>query len=262
MINIDQSYVAMVDILGFGELVTNNSHEQLRRTFDNLFTHALHYGLSFGTNVDSPKGGVQSDLAKARVNSLVISDSVILWTRDDSPNSFMDLTMTLRGFVSASFVFGFPLRGAVSRGPIEVTMGQNIASSVVIQTRVLGKSLVDAYRLEKKQDWSGCIFSHDVIEHYSSNLVMQGFIFPSIQLLIEQDILAEYDIPMKNGVSIKHIALNWTNAWRNELDRAEVEETFARFGKNIDGSDVRSKIENTIKFIDYARHRIALQTHG
>ncbi|HYM19783.1 MAG TPA: hypothetical protein VEW28_02140 [Candidatus Kapabacteria bacterium] len=254
---IENTYVALCDILGFGDLVLNAEHEKLKALFDNIFNTLLQEALSYGAKLDQASE-VNPNLAFSRVHCLQFSDSLLFWTNDDSAISFQLLLPVLWRLFGSCFAAGIPLRGAVTHGVLEVDQGQIEAATTVLQTRILGKSVVDAYRFERDQIWSGCMIDPLTIEHFNTLNAAPEW---SVERGIDFGILMEYEVPRKKSPAEKQLVIDWTGATRNELYEPEVLDIFSRYGKAIEASDVKLKIENTNKFIEAARKRQTQMKH-
>jgi len=56
------------------------------------------------------------DSSNIKVNSIIISDSVVIWTDDNSMKSFVDIIAVLRHLLNYSLKMGLPLRGSLVEG--------------------------------------------------------------------------------------------------------------------------------------------------
>ena len=65
----------------------------------------------------------------------------------------------------------------------------------------IGKSIVDAYKLEKKQKWIGGALSKKAEERFGDYLASLN---PAESWVIP------YDVPVENGLKEKLLAINWT----------------------------------------------------
>jgi len=260
--DIEHSFAAILDILGFSNLVKNNSDEDIGLIFDNILTNALETNLAYGHSQDRPGGGVEANLRHSKINSLSIFDTVMLWTNDDKPESFMDLFAMLGDFVQDSFLVGLPLRGAVVEGPITVKMEQRPAASIVIKMRVVGKMQVYAHELEASQSWSGCIFHPSALNHYEVMREKSKSTLPSIDNLRAHGHILNFKVPMKEGDS-NYDTLNWTMNTRGNLDdtldEGNVERPFRLWNRKPESEREAERIDkiiaNTKRYINYARGR-------
>ena len=168
MFNKQSTFVAFLDILGFSDLVTKNSHDELITIYKQLdfcVQSALsNFNYSVSLKGKRPMEYIHN-LEATTVNSMTISDSIILWTNDDSIDSFRNLILTTNFLLYECFSVGLPLRGGIAIGPLSIMNEQYQTPHYNQRNTFFGKSIVDAYRLEQKQKWSGCIISRDCINH-------------------------------------------------------------------------------------------------
>lgn len=254
----EKKFIAFVDILGFKDLVKNNSHQRLVELYEKLFTPNVATGLARGKFKIIDKGEKkywEPDYAKININSLIISDSIILWTDNNSMTSFIDITTSLRTLLNHSFVLGFPLRGALVEGDLTILKGTFNSGKDNTFNTLIGNGLVEAYKLEGEQNWSGCVIEDKCIELYN-NYVRQFFETNSdlanLDYLIEKKILLKYKVPFKAGIIKEHYVIDWVNLGNKSIltDDLNVRNRFAEFKKNIDDWRVENIIENTLKFIN------------
>lgn len=111
------TYLALLDILGFQDLVDKNSHQDLSSIYDNHIRSAVDGCLCHG-KVDMIGARAQLRPSEVCLNSLMISDSVLLWTNDDTNASFEELVSVTRALLDSTFRSGLPMRGAISHGPL------------------------------------------------------------------------------------------------------------------------------------------------
>lgn len=147
-------YVAFLDILGFKDLVLNNEHERLIELYEIVFADTVDVALANGKIIikkEENKLLYTPDRSKILVNSIIVSDSVILWTDDCSVKSLIDILISTKYLLNHSFVMGFPLRGAMSKGDFSAFTRNNMLSKNNSINTYLGKALVSAYQLESEQ---------------------------------------------------------------------------------------------------------------
>ena len=132
-------YIALLDVLGFASLVASDAS---------------------GARLDSYLECLQSVRRKKKagtdVEYVVFSDSIVLSTPDDSPNSFLALANQCSVLLGAMLEKDIPLRGAIACGSYfrtQTTGGVFLA----------GKAIIDAYNFEKAQDWVGIMLAPSAI---------------------------------------------------------------------------------------------------
>ena len=121
----------------------------------------------------------------------------------------------------------FPVRGAVTRGPMYVNEQLNV---------FLGEALVRAYELEQQQQWIGVAIDPSVL---SAHPDLANGLLPNDSLL--GHIFREYDVPMKGDRTERLRTLNW------RFNLVVKDGTRWLFAES-DREDVAVKIQNTLAF--------------
>ncbi|NLZ94908.1 MAG: hypothetical protein GX921_03670, partial [Bacteroidales bacterium] len=240
---IETSYVAFLDILGFKELVDNNDHEKLTKIFEHIVDKILD---SLVESYNLPKGGFMGPQGEQfNIDSLFISDSIILWTKNNTPRSLIKLFMLTSDIIALSFIGGFPVRGGVSVGPISAYKRLN-------NTTLFGKGLTNAYLIEQIQNWAGCIVDDKVIEEFdktNEEFRKIGFkdddMISSEGLLDPLKILDKYEVPLKSGVKSEYYVINWPkNKFCKEMKLEDLVHSFSDYNKNTSDWRVEYIIKN------------------
>jgi hypothetical protein len=236
----DPVFVAFLDILGFKNMVKNNSIHSLFKVY-NEFLLRMELSKEFTESTY-----ILPDFKKTVINSLFISDSLILWTEDFSQTSLYKLI----GLTSILFVEslrqGTPLRGAIDMGEIAVrTTFEN--------KTLVGNGLTNAYENECDQDWAGCVVGKKCIDQFNS---LSGTWGPLRKdYLQEVKLIIEYPIPMKANQTKTGYALNWLSLTNSQVVTKDIiSESFSKFNKST-GSQVQSKIDNTLIFYDIIKDK-------
>lgn len=252
------AYFAFIDILGFSQIVCSLSHEELERVYFNLIQASIGLALSGGHYrfiEQSNQRLAVPDTSKALVNSLLVSDSILVWTENDSTKSFVDLIVAVRNLMQYSFCFGTPLRGAISIGPATFLSGRSPSSMINFQYSLFGKPIVEASNLEKQQQWSGCVIDSKAINHYRKIIsisTQNADQLATVDYLCEKRLIARYPVPMKIGGGVQFIenyVINWVTGTKTPDSDTEVKGAFSKHKKAIDQPSVRQKIENTFHFV-------------
>lgn len=148
-------YVAFLDILGFKQLVESNEHNDLVRKYKNLLIPQAAMAVTNGEYKVVESSSTQMiavpDYTKAKIKAMVISDSVLMYTEDDSMQSFMDICVSVGRLVMMGFFVGLPMRGSIAIGPLS-TFNQQEADGIFEVYGLLGMSLVKAYSNESKYE--------------------------------------------------------------------------------------------------------------
>ncbi|RYZ51272.1 MAG: hypothetical protein EOP49_12110 [Sphingobacteriales bacterium] len=242
-----KTFVAFLDILGFKDLVDKNSGDDLIEIYQSAFE--FNYKASFLAmeEVKRPDSGA--------VHSLIISDSILVWSDNDGFNSFVEILMTVKFLVQSSIMVGMPLRGCLHYGELVELESSKVSKSSLRNVPImLGKGITAAYTAEGLQNWSGCIVSNEAIDRYLE-LFEDGAI--SLKDLVELEVLIQYKVPMKKGQIRDLYAINWLlNKSIKPPTAKMIRESFKAYGKDISSWEVEEKIKNTIDFVKFcARDR-------
>ncbi len=266
-----ECYVAFLDILGFKRIASVHSHEHLKSVYQK-FSETIMHGLSNGKYVLSKVDGIEClgpDIRQATVNSLLVSDSILIWTDDNSAESFGNIVNAVRSLLAFSMIDGIPLRGAISIGPISSVLNQLPTQAHNFQHSLFGRAIVDAAALEKKQEWSGCEISKAAIETYKENC-------PDWRSLIENKLITLYPVPRKSeSVETDDYVIDWVNHPQAGIDANVVKDAFAP-PLNSDKSEwekfkinewpkVKIILDNTLKFVEQVKsleNQVFVPWHG
>ena len=250
--NKDKRYIAFLDILGFKDLIARNDLDTVAELY-HRFQQALFYTMAqsnMSWRLDNLNNDDLPGIDKSPLNSLIISDSILLWTDDDSGKDFVQLLWTVKFYLDLAFSFGIPLRGAITFGELAVNTGQYDKSNKIAgYSTILGKPLTDAFVLENQAEWSGCIVDSNCIEYYDDyiddeeNGVNSSF-------LEKIALLKKYHVPMKKGKLKEFHTVNWTTITSKRIDRKQIREAFGQHNKNVNNWNVEMKIRNTLDFYD------------
>lgn len=251
----EEKYVLFLDILGFKDLINNNTVEEVKEIYDkqviksigpSLFMAKYIYDIELDIEFDT-RGNILKDSRQNLLDIHIMSDSIIIWTKDTEVETFRKLLCFTSVFLNNTFICGVPLRGAISIGTISelITPINNIFQSCVI-----GKGIVNAYNLEGKQNWMGCIIDDKCMKKIPPNYI-EPLIASSKYPIVK------YKVPIKKKNSKGKIVfdseinyvINWTNIPGIIQDNIEFfKDNFSRFNKNIEIKDVKNKIQNTFNF--------------
>lgn len=251
-------YVAFLDVLGFGKLVLNNSHADLEQIYTEALMEGVGLGLSNRQYALIENGGQEyltNDTSAVPVNSLIVSDTIILWTNCDSVPSFRKLVSVVRGVLAHSCFNGLPLRGAIEVGPMSWGDGRFNSQNYNMQQAIFGSGLVKAHELEKRQDWSGCVIGNGAIQRLREVAGEESFA-QEVNMLISKKELCEYTVPFKDGCR-SMLALDWVNHPEVQARSSTVANAFLQHGKIKDCttltecSSIRQKLDNTVRFVRY-----------
>lgn len=237
-------YVAFLDILGFKDLIEKNNHKYVANLYDMLINQTVTYAQVLNHSlVQALDEVIPYKKLTSRTNTLIVSDSIILWSEGYSKLSFNFFVINICMIASLFFEFGLPLRGAISIGNLSVRDYNN-------SFNVFGKGIIQAHNLEKEQEWSGIVIDKRIIERLSKQ---KNNILDTME---NQGLLCRYKVPFKEGLSEEYV-VNWSRAWRgitqdNSLPIERISEKFNCHNKSIDSPSIQMKINNTKNFISFA----------
>ena len=138
--------IAVCDILGFSNLVENNPLEVVVDKSLGWFRKSLHHSVHKGT---FPKATptlkqLQSD---TNVGLAWFSDTILLYTKRDTDEAVRTLLSVVGWLIFETILEGnTKVRCGVSYGPAFVDPDNSL---------YVGRPIVDAYRLEQRQEWAG-----------------------------------------------------------------------------------------------------------
>ena len=247
-----EKYIAFLDILGFKDLVTNNSHEDLMHKVQNLLIPIIETALSNGKMKRVQRDGIDisiADVENIKIHSLSISDSIMFWTDDDSLESFIQIVVAVALTLRGGFYCGLPMRGAISMGRLSFFNQSYGHTKNNMHSLLMGEGLVSAYSMENKQEWSGCVVDKKCVEkvlQVAPQLKVDDYWFLSNNAIIK------YNTPYKDGQTIEEFVIRWLKEPQH-LNGDKVRENFSHHKKNINNDSVERKIQNTIKFLEHCQ---------
>ena len=235
MKRIEKGYIAQLDILGFKKLCEKNSHVNLEEIYSS-WVRDLKNELNSSKKELEKYVDKNQKLSKVQLHSIIISDSIVLWTDDTSYSNFFNLIVTVRFMLLNGILSGIPLRGAISCGPISILQETVDAGfSLSIQTFV-GKPISDSYELGNCISMSGCVIDENCINEYraisyggmleSKNFYrLQNAI--SIERLEQKHLVKTYPVKIKTAKgeedTIKNmLTVNWVSAYKPKIDSSFV----------------------------------------
>ena len=233
----NKAVVSFLDILGFKSKIESMPLDELSSQYEKLISQARSH-LAFEIHSDNSLFNERFRPAR-RCSMHVFSDSIILYTNDESDAACLELLLYTWRLQQLFLAAGMPLRGAVHYGEFYAKPKTGIH---------LGRALSDAYRLESRQEWIGISIGHSVPERYPAvfdtglGAMLPGF-FP------------QYSVPMKSGCREDYLTVNWRFNLVVELG------TRSLFPANSD-ADVKKKINNTLEYAKMVVESERAYAHG
>jgi hypothetical protein len=155
-------FVAFLDVLGFSALVSGEAHDQRIYEYLNALQDTLNT-LDAGPTVEY----------------VVFSDSIVITTRDDSDASFISLMARCSVTFGTLLKHEIAVRGAIAHGTF-------VTSKTSSGTFVAGRAIIEAYKYETKQDWTGIMLAPSVVRKISNLSERCEFQDPSTLEVMQQ----------------------------------------------------------------------------
>lgn len=225
--------VGVFDVLGFKRIMTETKDlESLARRLDMVF--AVVEGCGHERTVFEVHG------SRSQVRPIVLqaSDSFIVYLDVRAPADLIQFLWNTSQMLFYAVHHEIPMRGALATGTALISDRRPM---------FLGSAVLEAYQLERVQDWAGASVAPS-LESYINEQGLRDYIFP---------LVIPYSVPMQHstvGANRKQrLALNWMADWPNWIAPEFVREKFPSCNASTAGFDrVQRKIENTCAFAEYA----------
>lgn len=246
-------FLAFFDVLGFGQIVTNNLHETLWRKYELLMSQA-QLAVSRGrTRVvvdDLGNSLAVADLEDSQLNFLLSSDSAILWTPTQSMKAFVDILASSARLMVSSFHVGLPLRAAIAAGSISFVNHSSPGKLVGRTTAVIGRPLVEAHDSEARQAWAGCVVLDECIKRYRQLEDQHRAVadLATLEYLQERHLVRSYNVPFREGYRDSWV-VDWPWWSREPPSESLVRDAFRMHGRRVDTPEMAAKIEETAQFL-------------
>ncbi|CAJ1001050.1 hypothetical protein [Brevibacillus aydinogluensis] len=194
-----QRYVAFMDVLGFRTIVSVKGEEFVGQQLSSLFNHALVAALNNETTTVEDR--LVNPQIKSNIEFVLFSDSVLLYTPDDSPEYLEEMIYILNRFMTRTIFHGFPLRGGLVKGNLYVD-----------PPNFVGQAQIKAYDLEQVQEWSGIIV-HESCFETSAEMQVRDKLLASkdiIETLVPEKGFITKRKRIKERVRLKRrVVINW-----------------------------------------------------
>jgi hypothetical protein len=227
----DNRFVAFLDILGFKDLIMRQEHDYIYKMLTALS--------NVRDTIETWGGEVTNEHKGSNIYTASFSDSIIIFSKDDTPESFKTFCMSTMWLVAKAVENSIMIKGAIAHGQISINKSSQI---------YFGQPIIDAYLLEEDVSYLG-IVAHNSID----------------QFLIKYDVgvnksLFEDFVPLKSG-NIWHTNLNWFRQLTSSENNMTADEKIAmitdqikKLRTNVSGSP-RKYIDNTLKVIEQLREK-------
>jgi class 3 adenylate cyclase len=180
-------FLAVCDILGFSALVGKNSLESVVELLA-WFRRSLNHSVLKSEFPDVVPA--TSDLARhEHVGVAWFSDTLLFYTKSDTDDAIRELLATVAWLVFEGMVDGRTrVRAGIAYGEAYIDPQNSL---------FVGKPIVEAYRLERAQQWSGGALSQSACDRLPEKILSADWW------------VVQYDVPLKDGKTHRTLALNW-----------------------------------------------------
>ncbi len=165
------------------------------------------------------------------IDSAWFSDSFIIYSKDDSKESFGLTEQASRLFFEKMLLKKIPLRGALTIGSLYTQKENNI---------FLGQAIIDAYNYSEgrnSQNWIGFILTPRACKGVQES-----------DVYIDRGLYSKVNIPLrKNKIGEEVLAYNFTRLGRYHTTNLKI--PLKQMQNNAEPK-YRQKYENTIKFLE------------
>ena len=228
----DTRFVAFLDILGFKDKVMRKSHAEI---YEEL------------SKISKLKDTVENRLSlkntekfyDADVYVVSFSDSIVIFSKNDSFENFEYFLVALRGIFANSIRHKIAMKGGFAHGEISLNKTEQI---------YFGQPIIDAYLIEEDVNYLG------VVAHSSINDYLHINKSSADHSILVKSLIFEDKINLKSG-KIMHLNLDWFILTQRDYDNLKDEEKLqniiahiSSFYCNVSGSP-RRYIDNTIDLL-------------
>lgn len=233
-------YIAIIDILGFGQFVAANDLETIVRFYAPLLT-GTHYSIDMDVGSGPP------------LEYQVYSDTICILTQDDSIESLTKLIRVCHLELSAYFHLlnehssgRLPVRGAIAKS--DILFGNHVFHTQAwgrerVTTNpipaLLGKAVVQADRWEKQQEWMGISFCPDL---YTEALGDQE----KYELLLASHLLIPYSVPTKDKGQVMTLVVN-------PIETFQIDRILPILASKQENDQLHNKVANTMAFLEHIK---------
>jgi hypothetical protein len=177
-----ERFVAFFDIMGFKDYLSRHTHAEVYNEMSKI---------SKNINQIYSIKEQKFPLFAGKIHTATFSDSIILFSKDNSIDSFNSFSLITAWLFKSIIKDSFPVKGAIAHGKIVVNKSNNI---------YFGQPIIDAYELQEDVNYYGIVAHHTIEEYLSKNDTTKFF----------EMIYFDTDTPLKSG-NIHHYNIDWFN---------------------------------------------------
>lgn len=234
LIMTEKAMVAVCDILGFSNIVKSTTQNKLKTYHIENITNVIKTAFS---NYKNPSSKPQSNIEVFKNNLLgyaFFSDTVLIYSVHDSRDGWRNVLNSAAKLLSYPILTPYKFRIGIAYGEFYYNQKENI---------FIGKALVEAAKLESRQEWSGAALTNDAAKKFKG-------------ILPEEGLLVEYNVPVKQKYYKRFenlTVINWTTGTGSHPKDSKkynwiIREENGSVVKKYSNSKAEKKIRNTEKF--------------
>lgn len=187
--NETERMVLILDIMGFKNMISNLSYEEIYLKLYKLFT-------SFRKLND-----LQQKYCEDMFWVELFSDTIFIISSDCRDITIAMFEMFVSEILSTALTLGIVFKGAFAEGKVIVDKENHIC---------FGQPIIDAYLLEENQEWFG-IACHESVKSIKEDKINEIEIVDGEQKIVKiKPIFVNYNIPLKHGMG-NHLSFAWFN---------------------------------------------------
>lgn len=238
----ENRFVAFLDILGFKDLISKNSHSEI---YDQLNKISKTKKFLESAAHEEKKPTIYID---AEIYIVSFSDSIVVFSKNDSIENFFYFLNAVRWLFARTIVAGIPLKGGIALGEVSLNKTEQI---------YFGQAIIDAYFMEEDVNHIGVVANYSIDNYLKTN-----------EKKIDQAKLNEYlfeeKTPLKCG-NLRHFNLNWYKKTSLIKDALTEEEKYNRILELINNFKLTSSgsprkyVDNSLDFIEKSKAKISLK---
>ena len=223
-------FVAYMDIMGFRDMVLRKTHQEVLEIMEKFRSPIKKIKKEARERLEG-RSHRWDTFEHTVVRPVSFSDSVLLFSSDDSLGAVENLIWQVKFVISHALINGVPMKGALAYGEQTADFYKSL---------YFGQPLIDAWELQNELVIYGVILHH-TIESY---LVKKEW----VEELEEWDI-SSYDVPLKHG-KVSHYLVDWSNLSTETSKKLKV--SLPNLYGTVSGS-TRQYVDNTLSFFSRQR---------
>lgn len=226
----ENAFVGAFDLLGFRRLMCDP-----KRLVELAHKVSRLESLIRGVGSSENRFTVEGAASALRPEVIQASDTFVVYAEPEGPQDVVQFFWNLQAMAFYALQFEFPIRGAVSIGPLAASPDARL---------FLGPAVLDALALERLADWSGVVLSPRLTHHLRDRGVLEDL----------APLIVEYAPPIKPGSEDPGLThcLNWVADPACFLHPDFLERKFQSVPEgDWETTAVATKIANTRAFLSH-----------